>query len=305
MISSNKLLNLWDMLKEYSAITNWLISGISQREMILEACVMNEQGRLFSNIMSFRRLNLSQSDKDFITTYLPHVERLASDIDLNLAGVAAQRIRAKFEDSNYKQHALAEDLRDLRQRLQDELKTRQFVYVEPGYAEFYKVSDLFGQEVSDVFPEAIDDIQDAGSALALGLSTSCVLHLMRVVDVGLKALAKELDVPYAPNWGVYLDKIKMNISTKHSLKPSEWKEKETFCRDLSGDLMTIKQAWRTQKFNYDERLDLIMIYWMLRRKIFGTNLSIVKIPIGYENTNEFLWSGICTKHKHRQKNKNA
>jgi hypothetical protein len=253
MIYPNKLLNLWDMLKEYSAISSWLISGISQREMILSAHLINEQSRLFSNFMTFRRLKISQEDADFIKTYLPYAERLAADLDLHLTDIAVKRISMQLEQGGYRKHDLADDLKDLRQRLQDELKSRQFVYVDPGYAEFYKKSDLFGQEVNDSFPEAMDDIQDAGTLLALGMSTSCVMHLMRVVEVGLKTLANELDVPYSVNWGDYLRKIEKNISTKSSLKSPEWEEKEVFYRDLSGDLMTIKQAWRNPAMHLDRR----------------------------------------------------
>jgi hypothetical protein len=70
------------------------------------------------------------------------------------------------------------------------------------------------------------------------------MHLMRVMEAGLKALAKELGVPYAPSWEAYLTQIQTKIGLPRKRKSAIWKRNEPFFRDLSGDLMTVKQAWR-------------------------------------------------------------
>lgn len=50
---------------------------------------------------------------------------------------------------------------------------------------------LFGQAVKKAFPSAAEDICEAGNCLAAECNTAAVFHLMRVAEVGLKALARD------------------------------------------------------------------------------------------------------------------
>jgi hypothetical protein len=244
MITPNKLFNLWDMLRQYAVISSWLNSGLQKEEEKLFDDGIVETRGLLGLFGPVRPAYVSQADKDRIERYLSEAEQLASDLELDAAHVTARQIRRGFESDGYRKSLLVEHLNELRGRLHDQLASRQFVHVKPRYVEFYQQNDLFGQTVNDCFPSAIDDIADAGTALAVGLGTSCVMHLMRVAEVGLKVLAKELDVHYSISWEAYLTKIEKNIANKHSLKPAEWKRNEPFFRDVSGDLVTIKNAFR-------------------------------------------------------------
>ena len=112
---------------------------------------------------------------------------------------------------------------------------------------------LFGQDVEDRFPEASEDIVDAGRCLAFGQGTATVMHSMRILEVGLKALAGALGIPYAPSWESYLKQISKSIDAPHPTKTRKWKKSEKFFRDVSGDLMTIKQAWRNPTMHVDRK----------------------------------------------------
>lgn len=253
---ASSILNLWDMLERYAATISILTTGLLRHEERLQFDLLPERVPR-TNILGFMKIPrpapVSAGDEAFIQEYLPHAERLASDLDLDAVEVAAKRIRNGFAGGSYQKRVLIEDVRSLRMRLHDQLTAKQFIYVAPQYVELYQRPALFGQKVNDRFPAAIDDIQDAGTALALGLGTSCVMHLMRVMEVGLKVLAKELGVPYATSWDAYLTKIEQSISAKHSMKSAEWKQCEAFYRDVSGDLLTIKQAWRNPTMHTDRR----------------------------------------------------
>ena len=255
MIASS-VLNLWDMLEQYAATFGHVTTGLLRHEEKLEIELINERLPQ-TNLLGFAKVRspqpVSVDDEAYIHAYLPHAERLASDLDLDAAQIAAQRIRKRLAAGNYEKRMLVEDVKSLRLRLQDQLTAKQFLYVAPQYAQLYRQPALFGQEVNDCFADAIDDIQDAGTALATGLGTACVMHLMRVMEVGLKVLARELEVEYAPSWEAYLTKIEQNISAKHSLKSAEWKHREAIFRDVSGDLLTIKQAWRNPTMHIVKR----------------------------------------------------
>ena len=155
----------------------------------------------------------------------------------------ANRILESVKDGDGPK-AVAISVRELKTRLKDELEEREFLYVPPSKTKFYKDPMLFGRDVNDRFPMAIDDIEDAGKCLALGQGTACVLHTMRILEVGLKALGNALNIPYAPSWESYLTQISANIAKKHKNKTAKWKRDEKFYRDLSGDLLIVKQAFR-------------------------------------------------------------
>jgi hypothetical protein len=112
---------------------------------------------------------------------------------------------------------------------------------------------LFGQLVNDKFPASIDDIEEAGKCIALGRGTGAVMHLMRVMEVGLKSLGRMLTIPYAPSWESYLKQISDKIGAKRRIKGIKWKRDEPYFRDISGDLLVIKQAWRNPTMHIDRK----------------------------------------------------
>jgi hypothetical protein len=133
----------------------------------------------------------------------------------------------------------------LSDRILDELSLSLFLHIPSEKMVLYEQKEpLFGLKIMEVFPTAITDIQEAGKCLALGRATACVFHLMRVMEVGLKALAKGLGIPYAPSWESYLRQIETKITEKHSQKTKGWKKLEPFYRDIAGDIQLVKIAWR-------------------------------------------------------------
>jgi hypothetical protein len=76
---------------------------------------------------------------------------------------------------------------ELYRRLIDELNTTKFYLVESGKVEHYETIPLFGIKVFDNLSDANYDIEEAGKCFALGRNTACVMHLMRALEVALKA----------------------------------------------------------------------------------------------------------------------
>ena len=48
-----------------------------------------------------------------------------------------------------------------------ELEERKFVFVEPKYQGYFEQKALFGEQTNAAFAEAVEDIRDAGNALAV------------------------------------------------------------------------------------------------------------------------------------------
>jgi HEPN domain-containing protein len=88
---------------------------------------------------------------------------------------------------------LGDGLNAVVQQFGDQLDDYKLFQIAPAYARYYSPAEpLFGEAVRDAFPIASDDIEEAGKAYALGLSTACVFHLMRAAEGAAAVILKRL-----------------------------------------------------------------------------------------------------------------
>lgn len=191
--------------------------------------------------------------RDYVISRLTTANFILGDLPLRSVAAQINRTTAVLEDEGYNPLDLFACLAELKNRLEDEAKEVVFIRLRPEVVRYYEAPKLFGEAVSNRFPQAIDDIEEAGKCLALARGTACVLHTMRILEVGLRALGKALNIPYAPSWESYLRQISDNIGKKHKNKTAKWKKEEKFYRDISGDFLTIKQAWRNPTMHVDRK----------------------------------------------------
>jgi hypothetical protein len=110
---------------------------------------------------------------------------------------------------------------EIHERLRDELENvKVFVLGQPEAALFSPSQPLFGCDVAVKFPtEAAFEIDEASKCLALGRPTAAVFHLMRTMEVAVRAIARCLQIPdpLKPadrNWGAILGAIKGGVDAK-------------------------------------------------------------------------------------------
>lgn len=184
---------------------------------------------------------------------------LAKAADLDATEAAAQRLAAKLRklrDHHESMGALpfsVISLRDVKEEGShiltvaiDQLSKRFALVLSSRERDLYEATEpLFGDAVFNRFQGANDDIAEAGKCLALERGTATVFHLMRVLEAGLKALGKELGIPYAPSWEAYIKQLDKLLDGKsYDSLTSEQKAKRPFYQDVLGDLISIKSAWR-------------------------------------------------------------
>jgi hypothetical protein len=251
-----RLWSLWDMLDRYGYHLFLFAGWLERMERWSDWRWFQEQVDSVTRLNQPRLTTLMQGILQGMKKRAPSDEQkyeIASSLDMfvevcnsiNLPLVEDQIVRIK---DRIKKGVVIRDYRDdleeLYSRVGDGLRAQQFIHIPPNLVKYYDDKTIFGEIVGDKFPSSIDDIEDAGKCLAVGQGTACVLHLMRVMEVGLKSLAGALSIPYAPSWESYLKQIAAKIGEKHKTKGVRWKRDEALFRDLSGDLMTVKQAWR-------------------------------------------------------------
>jgi hypothetical protein len=141
--------------------------------------------------------------------------------------------------------------------IETELSIRLFFFIPPDRADFYNATEPFGAEVTATFPDAQFDLEEAAKCFALERWTACVIHLMRAVEVGLAAFAKELGAPLGTgNWQDTLTSINREINKLESTKPTpDWKDRVEKYSAVSSHIRDIKTAVRNPSMHVRGRYD--------------------------------------------------
>ncbi|RWE78583.1 MAG: hypothetical protein EOS63_17205 [Mesorhizobium sp.] len=215
-----KLWSLWEIaMKEHSA--QRLVGAL--KLVMRQLAIVNRVG------------DNDDVDIENIKENLRHLKNVCEQTALPVSVEAITRELYGFANrSSMMSRIVRESLETIHSTVENELATILFLRVSTEYIRYHKDPAPFGQRVADAFPLAIRDIEHGTKALTYGLGTSCVFHMMRVMEMGLKVLAKKLGIPYAPSWESYITQIETKITAKHKTKGIKWKRDEPFFRDVLG-----------------------------------------------------------------------
>lgn len=177
-----------------------------------------------------------------------HATRLAMPVSVDLIGQSIKKLSAGVPPYD----AVRLWANELSRVVKSELKQRVFLCLSPKEAGYYASAigegePCFGQKVLDNFPGAEYDVNEAALCLALERSTACVLHLMRVLEIGLSALATHFGVDANHrNWENIIAEIEKEIRSisSNATKPPDWKKEEQHYSDVAKEFRYLKNAWR-------------------------------------------------------------
>jgi hypothetical protein len=86
------------------------------------------------------------------------------------------------------------DMQGLYKSIHMELDKTKYIYVSPNKADYFNNLNLCGFDFKKSFPLTSAEIVEAGNCFSADLHTAAVFHLMRGVNVSLRALARSLGV---------------------------------------------------------------------------------------------------------------
>lgn len=143
-------------------------------------------------------------------------------------------------------------MEDLGQRLVDELEDKISLQIEARHADLFENPKAFGDAVFNAFPSANEDIFEASTCLALDRGTACVMHLSRVVEVGLRVTADNLRLPKRNDWGKHLEDIEKELAKRYKASGKRTSEEE-FLSQSAIHIGHIKVAWRNPSMHVDKQ----------------------------------------------------
>jgi len=151
-------------------------------------------------------------------------------------------------------------VRELDHSIDREIEDSLFMYISSSEAEYYDKPALFGEQVNAAFPRAANDIREAGNTYAAGRSTACVFHLMRAIEVGLRALGAslkntDLEPKRNPTWEKILKPCDDELKKPLGLRSLEWQTDELFFSNATANLRAVKDAWRNPSLHVERDYD--------------------------------------------------
>jgi hypothetical protein len=141
--------------------------------------------------------------------------------------------------------------RDAVARIRDELSGITLLAIEPARQDYFQPkAPIFGADFAAKFPsQGAFELEEAAKCLALGRSTACVFHLMRLMEIEVLAVARCLNIPdpIQPadrNWGAVLKKVRDGIDAKWTTVAARAASDGEVFDSLYASLDAVKNPWR-------------------------------------------------------------
>ena len=135
----------------------------------------------------------------------------------------------------------------------DEMAARLMFVMPAKHVAFYADGPHFGEPVEEAFPTIAYDVGEAAKCRALGRWTACVMHVMRVLEIGLGALARHYGVEPNANWNTVLNAIE--TKAREIGKRTHGEEAEQWAAEAGTHLRFVKNAWRNHAMHPLEKYD--------------------------------------------------
>jgi len=169
------------------------------------------------------KLIVGDDFRNGLNNQLVDLEKQLDELQLRMTLKAAKTLR----NWGLPRAVHASDLRvfvhDLQSRLHDEIEDAYFLALTLQEKSYFEPQEpLFGSEFEAKFPSALFELDEAAKCLALGRSTAAAFHLMRLIEIGLKATANCLGATIptggsSRNWGTVLKAIKDQIDSRNKI----------------------------------------------------------------------------------------
>jgi hypothetical protein len=201
--------------------------------------------------------------RDQLSTFMETIEHDCMTFNLKASMATVRRIRQALGERPCTQEILAPHMSELEGRLRDELANTlilSFPQVDGNLLN--DPISFFGPIVSERFPSAVRDMEEAARCLGFDRATASVFHLLRVLEVALRALHIALEAKdpakSTRSWAMYLKLMRDSIDERRSTLG----DMLAYYERAHVSLMSIDRAWRNptmhveNSYNMEEALDI-------------------------------------------------
>lgn len=146
------------------------------------------------------------------------------------------------------------DLKDIRERLEDELRAECFMHLSPSEAMAYNLPLKDWDQVITRFPKVRHDIEESSKCVAFGRYAAAVFHALLVAEYGIVELCRVL-LPgeKKPGWNALERLERITLKKPQDRTPLETKHLDLL-RSTAPLAHAIKDSWRHKITHVDNKL---------------------------------------------------
>ena len=147
-------------------------------------------------------------------------------------------------------------VQELGRRIDDELRHCSCAFVPARRIQFCQEQASWTEAVS-CFRSIRMDLEEARMCFLFGRFTACLFHIQRVLESGLRTLAKALNIETEANrsWDSILKKIDEEIRKPHHQQAPDLRTKAVFYSEAAAMFRAIKTAWRNPTMHVENFYD--------------------------------------------------
>jgi hypothetical protein len=235
-----KLWSLWDMLELNAADFYEAVTRIQHARTSFEERPKSDEPISDELVLSIMRARLDSLEKSLKV------------LNARVTSMAVAELRKSLDTFIEPTYAdVAMGFKDVGDTLRRELTLAKVLVLEPKAQEFYAPQEsLLGIDFELSFlQQGSYELDEAAKCFALGRPTASVFHCMRLLEVGIRAMARSLGIsdpihPAERNWAVILKTIKDGIEAKWSTTQSRSTGDGVIFESLYASLDAIKNPWR-------------------------------------------------------------
>jgi len=249
-----RLWSLWEMLEFNAKLFYVASTAMAGTTQILEDHHKDEE-------LPDGSLSIKFADPEVQKGLLNHaeaLERSCAGLGVTVTLMAIKRLKEHLREGPVPYSLVAKDYRQIIDRFQDELTLTKLFSLNSKEQEYYEPqSPLFGAEFEKKFPTAALEVDEGAKCLALGRPTAAAFHLMRTMEVGIRATARCLGIPdpVRPgerNWGKILDSIKGGYEAKWPNSVNRTTGDGAFFESVYASLDAVKNPWRNATMHVEK-----------------------------------------------------
>jgi hypothetical protein len=171
---------------------NWSLYAFSQRIDLLRQEIVVA----FQRATQDEHARLSDADRERLTSNLQGVEQECAQLGLGNADNRLGRIFTDLRLETPTYAALMRELRTLHEAIEDDIRTEYFFHYRRDRALLFPRIPADWLPTLRQFKSSTKEIEKGIDCYGLEHYAACVFHMMRVAEIGMRALARERQVSF-------------------------------------------------------------------------------------------------------------
>jgi hypothetical protein len=224
---------------------------------------------------------LDKDDKLWLDGKLDHLPEHLATLNADVALLCVKDTKDLVARSWVQWKSIKDSLEQISKTMERELSLKTILVLQPEeVAYFAPKKPLFGQTYAEKFQtDGAFELDEAAKCLALSRPTASVFHLMRILELGIGAMSKCLEIrdpvkPAERNWAIILKKIKEDgIEKKWPTAADRMTGDGLLFESLHASLDAVKNPWRNEamhvvgKYTEDEAKHIFVAVEGFMRKL--------------------------------------